>query len=220
MILSVEKAFAVTRLLAPLLVFICCRPALATDITLLAGYQFNSDFEIVSANDLPANVEPGTGEPGDDVELDDSAAFSLAVDFVFEQQQTKRIGFYISHAQTRFESNAGLSNRDLDVTHVHFTAMAYYPDGKLEPFVLAGIGAGFFSPKDSSLKDETKFSAQIGAGTNYRFSESLLLRVDVRWLATFFDSSGAAFCSGGCTIAVSSDTYSQVQANIGLMYRF
>jgi opacity protein-like surface antigen len=218
--LLAEKAFAVTRLLAPLLIFICCRPALATDITLLAGYQFNSDFEIVSANDLPPDVEPGTGEPGDDVELDDSAAFSLAVDFVFEQQQTKRIGFYISHAQTQFESNAGLINRDLDVTHVHFTAMSYYPDGKLEPFVLAGIGAGFFSPKDSSLKDETKFSGQIGAGTNYRFSESLLLRVDVRWLATFFDSSGAAFCSGGCTIAVSSDTYSQVQANIGLMYRF
>tara|TARA_R110001592_G_scaffold337300_1_gene623530 strand:- start:129041 stop:129673 length:633 start_codon:yes stop_codon:yes gene_type:complete len=204
----------------PLLLFIYSLPAFATDITLLAGYQFNSDFEIVSANDLPPNVEPGTGDPGDDVKLDDSAAFSLAVDFVFEQEKTKRIGFYISHAQTRFESNAGLSNRDLDVTHLHFTAMSYYPDGNLEPFVLAGVGAGFFSPKDSTLKDETKLSAQIGAGTNYRFNETLLLRMEVRWLATFFDSDGAVFCSGGCTIAVNSNTYSQVQANIGLMYRF
>ena len=203
-----------------LLLFIYCIPAFATDITLLAGYQFNSDFEIVSANNLPSNVEPGTGEPGDDVKLDDSAAFSLAVDFVFEQEKTKRIGFYVSHAQTRFESNAGLSNRDLDVTHVHFTAMSYYPDGNLEPFVLAGVGAGFFSPKDSTLKDETKLSAQIGAGTNYRFNETLLLRMEARWLATFFDSDGSVFCSGGCTIAVSSKTYSQVQANIGLMYRF
>ena len=203
-----------------LVLFIVCLPAFATDITLLAGYQFNSDFEIVSANDLPQNVQPGTGEPGDDVKLDDSAAFSLAVDFVFEQEKTKRIGFYVSRAQTRFESNAGLSNRDLDVTHVHFTAMSYYPDGNLEPFVLAGVGAGFFSPKDSTLKDETKFSAQIGAGTNYRFSDTLLLRMDVRWLGTFFDSDGTVFCSGGCTIAVSSNTYSQVQANIGLMYRF
>lgn len=85
---------------------------------------------------------------------------------------------------------------------------------------MAGLGAGFFSPKDSTLEDETKLSGQIGAGTNYRFTDSLLLRMDVRWLATFFGSSGAAFCSGGCTIAISSDTYSQVQANIGLMYRF
>tara|TARA_R110001599_G_C12277354_1_gene663191 strand:+ start:35049 stop:35450 length:402 start_codon:yes stop_codon:yes gene_type:complete len=126
-----------------MLLFIYCIPAFSTDITLLAGYQFNSDFEIVSANDLPPNVEPGTGEPGDDVKLDDSAAFSLAVDFVFEQEKTKRIGFYISHAKTRFESNAGLTNRDLDVTHLHFTAMSYYPDGNLEPFVLAGVGDVF-----------------------------------------------------------------------------
>ena len=195
-------------------------PSLATDITLLTGYQFNSDFEIVSANQLPPDVEPGTGEPGDDIELDDSAAFSLAVDFVFEQQQTKRIGFYLSYAQTQFDSNAGLEDKDMDVTHLHFTAMSYYPSGRMEPFVMAGVGAGFFSPKDSTLDDETKFSAQVGAGTNYRFSDSLLIRLDVRWLATFFDSDGAAFCSGGCVIAVSSDTYSQVQANVGLMYRF
>lgn len=193
---------------------------MATDITLLTGYQFNTDFEIVAANQLPPDVEPGTGEPGDDVELDDSAAFSLAVDFVFEQDQTKRIGFYVSHQQTEFDSNAGLNNRDMDVTHVHFTAMSYYPNGNMEPFVMAGLGAGFFSPKDSTLDDETKLSAQIGVGTNYRFSDSMLLRFDVRWLGTFFNGSGAAFCSGGCVIAVSSDTYSQVQANIGLMYRF
>lgn len=197
-----------------------CLPSMATDITLATGYQFNSDFEIVSANNLPPTVEPGTGEPGDDVELEDGAAFSLSVDFVFEQQQTKRIGFYLSYEQTEFDSNAGLTDTDIDITHLHFTAMSYYPSGNLEPFVMAGVGAGFFSPKDPSLDDETKFSAQIGAGTNYRINDTLLLRFDVRWLATFFDSSGAAFCSGGCTIALSSDTYSQVQANIGLMYRF
>jgi opacity protein-like surface antigen len=197
-----------------------CLPSLATDVTLLTGYQFNSDFEIVSANKLPPVTEPDTGEPGDDVELEDGAAFSLAVDFVFEQQQTKRIGFYISYEQTEFDDNAGLSDRDMDVTHVHFTAMSYYPQGRLEPFVMAGLGAGFFSPKDSTLKDETKFSAQVGTGTNYRFTDNLLLRLDVRWLGTFFNSSSSAFCSGGCTIAVSSETYSQVQANLGLMYRF
>jgi hypothetical protein len=96
------------------------------------------------------------------------------VDFVFEQQQTKRIGFYVSNQQTEFDSNAGLSNPDIDITHLHFTAMSYYPQDRLEPFILAGIGAGFFSPQDSTLDDETKFSAQVGAGTNYRFTDSLL----------------------------------------------
>jgi len=207
-----------------LLVTVCLAtagsPAWATDITLSAGYQFNSDFEVAGVNRQPPLVSPDTGEPGDDLSLDDAAAFSLSVDFVFDNQPTKRIGFFISHSQTHFDANAGLADPDLDITHVHFTAMSYYPDGKLEPFVMAGVGAGFFSPDDASLKDETMLSGQIAAGTNYRFSDRLLLRLDVRWLPTFFDGGGAVFCSGGCVIALSSDLYSQVQANIGLMYRF
>ncbi|MEM8659325.1 MAG: outer membrane beta-barrel protein [Pseudomonadota bacterium] len=205
-----------------LVFWICCGCASAwgTDFTVLAGYQFNTDFEIASANELPSEPAFGTAEPGDDVQLDDGAAFAVALDFEFQGDPTKRIGLFVSYSQTEFEDNAGLTNRDLDITHVHFTAMSYYPQDALEPFVMAGVGAAFFSPKDSTLDDETKVSAQIGAGTNYRLSDSLLLRFDIRWLGTFFNSSGAAFCSGGCTIAVSSDTYSQVQANLGLMYRF
>jgi opacity protein-like surface antigen len=195
-------------------------PSMATDITLLAGYQFNTDFEINTFEKQPPEVDPDTGEPGDDVELDDSVAFSLAVDFVFNDNQNQRIGFYVSHAQSEFQDNAGLADRDIDVTHVHFTAMSYYPDGRFEPFVLAGVGAGFFNPKDSTLKDLTKFSAQIGGGANYKITENLLLRLDIRWIPTFFNGNSSGFCSGGCTIRISSDTYSQVQANVGLMFRF
>lgn len=193
---------------------------MATDVTLMAGYQFNTDFEIIGIGDLPTSAPPETGSPGDDVGLEDAEAFSLAVDFLFQQNRDQRIGFFVTHTQTRFDSNAGLDQRDMDVTHLHFTAMSYYPSGNMEPFVMAGIGAGFFSPEDSTLKDQTKLSAQVAAGTNYRFSDKLLLRMDVRWLPTFFDGSGSAFCNGGCTVTVSSSTYSQVQANIGLMFRF
>jgi opacity protein-like surface antigen len=203
--------------------FICLAYGLsarATDITLLAGYQFNTDFEVAAYSGQPPEATPVDSSPGDDIELEDGAAFGIAVDFVFRNNPNQRIGFYISHQQTDFDDNAGLAETDLDVTHVHFTAMSYYPDGNLEPFVMAGLGAGFFSPKDSSLDDETQFSAQIGAGTNYRMSDALLLRFDVRWLPTFFNNSSSAFCSGGCTIRLSSDTYNQVQVNAGLMFRF
>ena len=98
--------------------------------------------------------------------------------------------------------------------------MSYYPDGNMEPFVLAGVGAGIFNPKDSTLKEVTKISAQLAAGFNYKLFEHLLLRFDVRWLPTFFNGSSSAFCNGGCTIAISSSTYDQIQANAGLMFRF
>lgn len=208
------------RLITLVVLLAYCLPSMATDVTLLAGYQFNSNFELATFDGQSPEASPATGSPGDDVGLDDGAAFSLAVDFVFERNKNQRIGFYISHAQTEFDDNAGLSDKDMDVTHTHFTAMSYYPEGKMEPFVLAGLGAGFFSPKDSSLKNVTKISAQLGAGTNYRLTENLLLRLDARWLMTFFNGSGSAFCDGGCAISVRSDLYSQLQTNVGLMVRF
>jgi outer membrane protein W len=209
----------VPRLLTLLALLAYGIPSQALDITLLAGYQFNNDFEVAAYSGRPPTTAH-TGTPGDDVPLDDSSAFGLAVDFVFEENQTKRIGFFASHQQTEFDDNAGLADRDIDVTHLHFTAMSYYPDGKMEPFVLAGVGAGIFNPKDSSLKDVTKFSAQLATGFNYRLFDSLLLRFDVRWIPTFFNGSSSGFCNGGCTIAISSDTYNQIQANAGLMFRF
>ena len=92
--------------------------------------------------------------------------------------------------------------------------------GDTEYFVKTGparIGRGMDENADGT---RATVEGYTGAGTNYRFTDNLLLRLDVRWLATFFDSNGAAFCSGGCVIGVSSQAYSQVQANIGLMFRF
>jgi len=189
----------------------------ATDLTLLVGYQFNNDFEV---SDTVVENPSVSGEPGDDLELDGGAAVSLAVDFVFNNRPDQRIGFYLSHHQAQFDDNAGLQNEDMDVTHLHFTAMNYYPKGDWEPFVLAGIGVAYFDPADKTLTDDTRLSAQIGAGANYKISPNLLLRMETRWIPTFFNGSSSGICSGGCTIALQSDTYSQFQANIGLQYRF
>ncbi len=193
---------------------------MATDITLLAGYQFNNNFDVeIEAGEPPG--APAAGAPeGGDIEIDDDIAFNLGVDFIFMGNPDQRIGLYLSHQQTAFEDLGGLDDRDLDITHLHFTGTSYYPTGNFEPFVLAGLGVGFYSPADSALDDETRFSMQVGAGANYRLGENLLLRFDVRWLPTFFNGSGSVFCSGGCTVRLSSDTYSQVQVNAGLMFRF
>jgi opacity protein-like surface antigen len=193
--------------------------AFATDLTLLVGYQFNSDFEIGESDEAVPNPA-SVGAPGDDLVLDGGVAFSVAIDFMFNNNPNQRIGFYVTHHKAEFESGAGLVDPDMDVTHIHFTAMNYYPNGNWEPFVLAGIGAGYFSPEDKSLQDSTKFSAQIAGGANYKISENLLLRLEARWIPTFFNGGSAGICSGGCTIALKSDMYSQFQTNIGLQFRF
>ena len=193
--------------------------AFAIDLTVLAGYQFNSDFEIGESEEaVPSPASQGA--PGEDIQLASGEVFSVAVDFLFSNNPNQRIGFYATHHIVEFDSNAGLVDRGMDVTHVHFTAMNYYPNGKWEPFILAGLGAGYFSPEDKSLKNTTKLSGQIAAGTNYKITENLLLRFEARWIPTFFDGGSAGICSGGCTIVVKSDMYSQFQTNAGLQFRF
>lgn len=190
----------------------------ATDLTLLFGYQYNDDFELSDSIETLNGQE--LGQPGDDLSLDGGAALSIAMDFVFNNDPNARIGFFVTHHEGEFESGAGLEDEKMDVTHVHFTAMNYYPTGNWERFVLAGIGVGIFSPADNSLSDDTLFSAQIGGGANYRFTENLLLRFEARWIPTFFNGSASGICSGGCTIAFESDVYNQFQANVGLQFRF
>jgi opacity protein-like surface antigen len=187
----------------------------AEDITILVGHQFNSDFEINAVN--PADEGE---ESFKDLELDNGSTISLAWDFIFRDNPNERLGFYLSHQQTDFDSSSLLADNGIQITHVHFTGTSYYPNGNWGPFVSAGIGAGIFSPDASDLSSETKFSAQLATGANYKFTEGLLLRLDVRWVGTFFNGSGAIFCSGGCIIQAESEIYGQVQANIGLMFRY
>ncbi len=192
----------------------------AVDFSVLGGYQINNDAEVAPVDSQPEAPSLTLGAPGDSVEIEDGFAGSVAVDFVFQGDATKRVGIWASHQRTDFEDNSGLVDTNLSITHVHFTGMSYYPSGNLEPFVLAGFGATIFDPDDSSLKSATGFSLQIGAGTNYRFTENLLLRADVRWIPSFFQGSSSALCSSGCAIQLSSDVYHQVQASVGIMLRF
>jgi len=208
----------VKRLFCVILLSAITGAAYPFDLVVLGGYQFNTDFEF-STDGVQVNPPP-PAQPGDEVELEQGAVYGLGGDFVFNNNPNQRIGFFTSYQQTDFEDNAGLADTGITITHLHFTAMSYYPQGKLEPFVIAGVGAGFFSPDDDTLQDVTRFSMQIGAGANYRLTEDVLLRFDLRWMPTFMDSDGAAFCSGECTVYLKSEAYSQFQVNGGLLFRF
>jgi opacity protein-like surface antigen len=212
------RSFAAGMTLSVAVTVLFTGAAQAVDVTLLGGIQGNQDFELAEFDE--AGGAPDTAEPGDDVTLEAGPAVGLAVDFVFDNNPDQRIGFFLTHHRADFGSEAGLEDSQMDITHLHFTAMNYYPRGSWEPFVLAGVGAAHFSPADDSLDSSTRVSAQIGGGANYKISESLLLRLEARWIPTFFNGSSAGICSGGCTIALKSDMYSQFQANIGLQFRF
>jgi hypothetical protein len=190
-------------------------PAAATDLSLLIGWQYNRDMEIGS---VPA---PGTStRPGDGLALSNGAAVTVGLDFPLPGDPDARLGALLTYSETKFDDSAGLRDDGMGVTHLHFTGSRYYPYGHWEPFVMAGIGASFFDPDDRVLDSNTRLSAHIAGGTTLHLDEQLLLRLEARWLGSFFDGRGTAICSGGCTVALESEAYSQVQVNLGLQFRF
>ena len=194
------------RLLVAVCLSLLSLTANAVDLTLLLGYTVSAEFE---------NVETETA-----VKVDESPNYALAIDFPFQGKANQRWGFYLSHQQTEFSSEAELLDSDLSITQLQFTAMTLWPQGRWEPFLLLGVGGAHFSPSDSTLSNVTRISGQIAGGTNFKVSEHLLLRLGARWVPTFFSSNSAVFCNGGCTVGVSSSVWSQGVVDVGLQFRF
>lgn len=195
-------------------------PAGAAELALLAGYQLDSDLAISTAEQWPANTLP-RGNPGETIDMEDGASWSLVFNTPYRNRNNQRIGLYVSRHNTAIGENAGLADPSLDITFLHFTGTNFYPQSdRFAWFVTAGLGAAFYDPDDATLRDVTRFSAQIGGGANFQLAQGLFLQADVRWLPTFFNSNTAIFCSGGCTVSVDSESYNQVQGNIGVMFRF
>ena len=100
--------------------------------------------------------------------------------------------------------NAEYDNNDVDTYLYRFNVLYNLPmmDGKLIPFLSAGLGAiNFDSPDDGSSAD---FLVNYGAGLNYYLTERLALRGDISHLITFNPSYnnllytiGASYLIGG-----------------------
>lgn len=194
------------RILISLCLALFSMSAAAVDVTLLLGYQVSAEFE---------NVETETA-----VKIDETPTAAIAVDFPFQGRADQRWGFYLSQQNTAFSDEADLADSDLSITHLQFTAMTLWPQGRWEPFLLLGVGAAHYSPADDTLERVTRISGQIAGGANLKLTEHLLLRFGARWIPTFFNGSGSVFCNGSCTIGVSSTAWSQGAVDAGLQFRF
>jgi hypothetical protein len=76
------------------------------------------------------------------------------------------------------------------------------------------------TPNRSDLTTENRLSLSLGAGAKIFFTSNLGLRFDVRGIYTAMNSDSAVFCSGGCTIKVTSSGFVQTEIGAALMMRF
>jgi OOP family OmpA-OmpF porin len=67
---------------------------------------------------------------------------------------------------------------DVDLTFYHIDAVYHFiPDGKFNPFVVAGFGGAHYRP-EISTKDMAAFN--VGVGAKYWLTDNIALRVDVQ----------------------------------------
>lgn len=157
-----------------------------------------------------------------ELELDTSGAFSLALDLPYDASRQYQI--YFSHQQTdllldgaQFGGGGSLA---MDVTYLHLGGTNFF-DGVIGTgaYLVGGLGATLFNPAEG-YSSELYPSINVGFGYQWLLGNTFALRVEARGYATLVNSSSALFCSGGCVGYITADTITQGELMLGLSGRF
>jgi hypothetical protein len=182
-------------------------PAPAWELTPFAARQWGGDFRD-ERNDL-------------DLEFVESSAYGVTLNWRHGPDTDYEIYYALQPTEIRAEGSDPTAPRfDVDVHYLHIGGL-YLGDGPtLRPYLAATAGLTHLRPRGAGLESETRLSAALGVGAKWALGEHFGLRGELRYLATFTDSSAAIFCSGGCEIAVAGTGFGQVQASLGVILRF
>lgn len=156
------------------------------------------------------------------LELDTSGAVSLALDLPYDASRQYQVFF--SHQRTDLLLDGaqfgGGDSLAMDVSYLHFGGTTFF-DGVIGTgaYLVGALGATLFNPAEG-YSSELHPSINIGFGYQWLLGDTLALRLEARGYATLVNSSGALFCSGGCTGYVTADAVTQGELMLGLSGRF
>jgi len=184
-------------------------PVQAVEIAPFIGHRFGGSFE---------DSISSTG-----FEVADAASYGLVLDFDLEPN--KQIEVYMSRQNTQLSTGDPLFTPnplfDLTIDYYHIGGLYMLPDfDRVRPFVMGSFGLTRMTPKPSDLSAENRFSLSLGGGAKIFFTKNIGMRFDVRGIYTAIDSSSEVFCSGGCTIKLTSSGFVQTDFSAALMMRF
>ncbi len=195
--------------LLPLLALTAVAPAQADEISPYIGHRFGGNFT--------------DNTTSTDFKVGDSNSFGLVLDFDLEPDKQievllSRQNTYLSTGEPLFTPNPLF---DLSVDYYHIGGIYILPQGnRIRPFLTGTFGLTRMSPKRAGYSTENRFSISLGTGAKIFFSKNLGARVDVRGIYTALDSSTEVFCSGGCTIKLSSSGFVQTDISAAIILRF
>ena len=170
---------------------------LAWRVTPFAGYGSSMHFD---------------AETGSDAQSDESNLWGIMVDK--ETNDPGQMGFLYSHQKSDLSPDTG---EQLSIGYLHFTGALVYPDNMVHPYVGLGLGLSRLSAYDT----ETKPSMSLALGLQPKLSDNLAMMVELRGYGTFFNGDSQFICNPAvCAAHIQSDLIGQLQANVGMTFRF
>ena len=133
------------------------------------------------------------------------------VEVLWSQQNT--------HLQQTTPVNAQLF--DVNVGYYQIGGTYLFTQEGVQPFMVATLGATYFSPQQSGYQNETKFSFGIGGGVKLPVGRHFGLRLEARAYGTVLNNNSSAVCTNNsCLIHVSGNLMWQYEANAGVYVSF
>jgi hypothetical protein len=156
------------------------------------------------------------------IELKGSGALSLALDIGIDGSHAYQV--FLSQQRTDLDFNdtptAAGETISMDVTYLHVGGTYFWNGGRGRgPYAVGGLGATYYAP-GSGYDSELRPSLNVGIGYEQPLGKKFSLRFEARGYATFVNSSGGFFCSGGCVVSVSADVVGQGEVMMGLSAHF
>ncbi|WP_430816970.1 hypothetical protein [Carboxylicivirga sp. RSCT41] len=160
--------------------------------------------------------------------MDNSDLFGGMLSVEVAPQSLVEFSYTRSKTTARYEDFATgtKDNYDMAIDYFQLGTVKEIKDGPLVPFGMISVGATWFNMTTHGVSDHVSFSAALGGGVKYFFSDRVGIRLQGRLLLPMYFSGGGLFVgigSGGTSSGVSVSTgVLTVQGDFsgGLIFRF
>jgi hypothetical protein len=157
------------------------------ELSVLAGYQFGGSLD---------------GRDGE-YSLDDALSVTAIADVTLRPGAQFEFMYSRQFTQEQFQPYVGGVKEtlwDATVEYFQFGGLGYVDAGAAQTFAVGTLGWTTYKVDDPTVSGESKFSATLGLGARAFPNDRIGVRVEVRMLMTFMETTGALGCGGwGCT---------------------
>jgi hypothetical protein len=197
-------------------------PPLRFELTPYGGYRIGGEFELQDSDDVDS-------DDGTDLDLHEGNAEGLILNIRTAAGNTQWEVLY-AHQRTEVETQpsfVGGPLLDIDVEYWQFGG-TYLLDANSDtavPFVALTAGISRFEPGLNDVDAEHYWSGSIGGGVQLRANRRVGIRIEGRAFASLVDSDSALFCVStpevaGCALSVKGTALYQLEARVGVVFRF